>query len=141
VFFLDFQAFLEIFKAIFRDVLSCFIYGCFICEKNVKKPIARHVLSLYISLISPGGYCGSSQIKRARSTNRLECRSTKQKTVSRSSLMPKFCQPPNKFIFVHQKLINETQLKQPRHLWDDLATRLKRGIYWVQPNGKGGSRC
>jgi hypothetical protein len=55
--------------------------------------------------------------------------------------MPKICQPPPKFTFVHQKLINESQLQQPRHMWDDLATRLERGIYWVQPNGKGGSRC
>jgi hypothetical protein len=53
----------------------------------------------------------------------------------------KFVTPPTKFMFVHQKHINETELQQPRHLWDDLATRLERGIYWVQPNGKGGSRC
>jgi hypothetical protein len=33
--FLDFQAKLEIFKAIFRGVLSYFVYGCFICEKNL----------------------------------------------------------------------------------------------------------
>jgi hypothetical protein len=33
--FLDFQAKLEIFKAIFGGVFSCFVYGCFICEKNL----------------------------------------------------------------------------------------------------------
>jgi hypothetical protein len=44
-------------------------------------------------------------------------------------------------MFVQQKFINDNHLQQPRHMWEELAVRLDRGIYWTQPNGKGGSRC
>jgi hypothetical protein len=65
----------------------------------------------------------------------------KQINVFLFSAMKTKCQASTKFVFVHQKLINDNHLQQPRHMWDDSSTRLERGIYWVQPNGKGGSRC
>jgi hypothetical protein len=55
--------------------------------------------------------------------------------------MPKNCQPPNKFTFVQEKIVNEAFLMQPRHMWEELAARTERGVFWTQPNGKGGSRC
>jgi hypothetical protein len=45
----------------------------------------------------------------------------------------------NKFIFVTEKYYRENYKQITRHQFERLRAQLSKGIYWVQPSGKGGA--
>jgi hypothetical protein len=45
----------------------------------------------------------------------------------------------NKFIFVTEKHYRENHKQITRHQFETMRSKLARGIWWVQPSGKGGS--
>jgi hypothetical protein len=63
----------------------------------------------------------------------------KYKSISIVHMPTKTRSTTNKFIFVTEKYYRENHKQITRHQFERLRARLSKGLFWVQPSGKGGA--